>query len=136
MEHRCGTRYALQYPVTLLLADSHSVSGVIRNLAAGGMLIDGLAEPPPRHSLVQVVLHTPRALTWLRRWPALVLRSGEDHAALMFDRLRFAELPDLLVAVREADADCYWRPAAAAARKHSTAGSISARVRGSVSGMA
>ncbi|MCC5868756.1 MAG: PilZ domain-containing protein [Gammaproteobacteria bacterium] len=134
MEHRCGTRYALEYPVTLRLADSHSVSGVIGNLAAGGLLIQALSEPPPRHSLVEVVIHTPRALPGLWRWPAMVLRSGEDHAALMFDRLRFAELPDLLIAIREAQADDYWRPATAAARNHSSVGSMTARVRGSASG--
>lgn len=134
MEHRCGTRYALQYPVTLLLADSHSVSGVIRNLAAGGMLVDALSQSPPRHSLVQVIVHTPRAVTRLWRWPALVLRSGEDHVALMFDRLRFAELPGLLAAVREAEAERYWRPVAAAACNHSSVGSMTARVRGSASG--
>ena len=103
MEHRCGSRGIVRYPVTLLTAERHHIYGVLQNLGAGGAFVSGLTRPLCRHQLVDVVLRKPGgadlADNW--EWPAMVLRCAEDSAAVMFDRMHFAELHPILAALRE-----------------------------------
>jgi hypothetical protein len=102
MEHRCGSRGIVRYPVTLLTAERHHVHGVLQNLGAGGAFVSELTRPMSRHQLVDVVLHKPGAdLADNWEWPAMVLRCTDDSAALMFDRMHFAELHPILAALRE-----------------------------------
>jgi hypothetical protein len=101
MEHRCGSRGIVSYPVTLLTVERHHIYGVLQNLGAGGAFVGGLTRPMCRHQLVDVLLHKPGAgLADNWEWPAMVLRCADDSVALMFDRMHFAELHPVLAALR------------------------------------
>lgn len=101
MEHRCGERCPLQMPVTLLTGKGGPLRATIRNVSAGGMLVDGLEEPLASYEFVDIVLALPGPVTQIWRWPAMVVRSSYGSAALMFDRLRFSDLRRLVRRLRQ-----------------------------------
>jgi len=100
MEHRCGERCPLQFPVTLLTGNSGPLRASIRNVSAGGMLIEGLDACLAPYEFVDIVLALPGPVTRIWRWPAMVVRSSPGSAALMFDRLRFDDLRRLVRSLR------------------------------------
>jgi len=102
MEHRCGERCVLTLPVTLLTGKGDPLRGTVRNVSAGGMFIDGLAESLVPYEFVDIVLTVPGPVTRIWRWPAMVVRSSYGSAALMFDRLRFGDLRRLVRTLRHA----------------------------------
>lgn len=102
MEHRCGERCPLQLPVTLVTSGGSPLRAMVRNVSAGGMLIEGLEEALAPYEFVDIVLPVPGPVTRIWRWPAMVVRSSYGTAALMFDRLRFGDLRRLVRSLRQA----------------------------------
>lgn len=100
MEHRCGERCHLELPVTLVTGNCNPLHATVRNVSAGGMLVDGLEELLAPYEFVDIVLTLPGPVTRIWRWPAMVVRSGGGSAALMFDRLRFGDLRRLVRGLR------------------------------------
>lgn len=128
MEHRCGCRAAVDYPA-LVLADGLSpVTATARNLAPGGIYLAGLSAPLRRHLAVEVLLLTPWAEVSRWCWPAMVLRSNGAEAALMFDRLRLGEFPQLLAALRSADIGRRFQPWHPAGRGAPRSGGLYPRI--------
>ncbi len=111
MEHRCGARCAVRYPV-LLATGAHAppVQALTRNLAPGGALLGDLSRPLGRHQQVELIVHTPRAPLTHWRWPAMVLRADAGGVALMFDTLYLDDFPQLLAAMRTAELNWRWTP--------------------------
>ncbi len=111
MEHRCGARCPVRYPVLIACEAKRSpVHGLTRNLAPGGAFIAELSRPLQPHQPVELVLRTPRSAVVEWRWPAVVLRSGPEGAALMFEHLHFGEFAQLLAALRVAELSWRWGP--------------------------
>lgn len=111
MEHRCGARCPVRYPVLIACESKRPpVHAVTRNLAPGGAFVAELSRPLHHHQPVELVLRTPRAATAEWRWPAMVLRCGPAGAALMFDRLHLDEFAQLLAALRAAELSWRWAP--------------------------
>ena len=102
MEHRCGERCSLQVPVTLVTGNCAPLRATVRNVSAGGMLLDGLTEVLAPYEFVDIVIAVPGRETRVWRWPAMVVRSSYGSTALMFDRLRFGDLRRLLRSLRQA----------------------------------
>jgi len=105
VEHRCGKRCPLHFPVTVLTGKGGPIQVMTRDISAGGMLVEGLPDELQAYEFVDIVLRIPGAAARIWRWPAMVVRSDGSCAALMFDRLRFAELKGLLRALRDAPAE-------------------------------
>ena len=89
MEHRCGTRRAIQVPVVLHPRGASPLPANTREVSISGMFV----ETPPSLLVLNAVLEvelTLPAATGLRtyRWLAMVVRATPAGVGLMFDRLR------------------------------------------------
>lgn len=105
MEHRCGTRHALDAAVTLHARGVGAVAGRIREASISGMFVEA---PPelfaPRGVIdVEVTLAGPVALRTYR-WQAMVVRRTAKGLGLLFDRLRPPAISRLLAATEAASA--------------------------------
>ncbi|MCC5794790.1 MAG: hypothetical protein JJT85_08645 [Chromatiales bacterium] len=93
----------MNHLVTVLTSAGEPLTGIARNLSAGGIYLDDLSSPLHSWEFVELLLAPPGSPGRLWRWPALVLRSGSGSAALMFDRLRFDDLQYLMACLDRAE---------------------------------
>ncbi len=88
MEHRCGTRRAIDANVIIDCRPTGLARGRVRNISAGGLFIKMRAPGGLTNDRVKVVfVHHDRGVARLYRMPAVIIRWGRDGAGLMFSEL-------------------------------------------------
>lgn len=88
MEHRCGTRRAIDANVIIDCRPAGLTRGRVRNISAGGLFIKMRPPGGLTSDRVKVVfVHHDRGVARVYRMPAVIIRWGRDGAGLMFSEL-------------------------------------------------
>ena len=89
MEHRCGTRHAVEGTVTLQPHGAPALTARLIEASISGMFVEMTTMPFCCNSVVDVEMTLPgEAGLRTYRWQAMVIRKTASGAGLMFDRLR------------------------------------------------
>lgn len=103
MEHRIGTRHPVAVEIVLHPMGKVPLVGCTREVSISGMFVEAPPQHLPLHSLVELELTLPVALSPRTfRWQAMVIRRTDNGVGLMFDRLRPPAITRLLANERAA----------------------------------
>jgi hypothetical protein len=88
MEHRCGTRRAIDARVVVDCRPTGLIHGRIQNISAGGLYVKMRPQRGMANDNVKIVLlRRHGAVCRIYRMPAVVIRWSSDGAGLMFSDL-------------------------------------------------
>lgn len=99
MDHRCGTRHAVDARVVLYPRGLAGVAGRIREASISGMFVEAPPAVFADNNVIDVEVTLP-GVAALRtyRWQAMVVRRTTTGLGLMFDQLRPPAISRLLTA--------------------------------------
>ena len=88
IEHRCGTRRAIDAAVIIDSRPGGLVRGRVRNISIGGLYVKMRPVPGIKNDRVKIVfVRHDRGVCRIYRLPAVIIRWGREGAGLMFSEL-------------------------------------------------